>query len=154
MAKTSAGLLLFRRTSRSIEVLLAHPGGPLWAHKDLGAWTIPKGQYDKDEEPIDAARREFLEETGFAIDGPFLPLKPVRQASGKVVTAWAVERDLDATAVRSNLCTLEWPPRSGRFHEIPEIDRAEWFPLIIAAEKINPGQRPLLGELETLLQAS
>jgi predicted NUDIX family NTP pyrophosphohydrolase len=143
----SAGLLLFRRRPTGLEVLLVHPGGPFWSRKDLGAWSIPKGGYEPGETPLEAARREFREETGFNAEGPFLPLTPVRQAGGKVVTAWAVEGDLDAAAVHSTTFTMEWPPKSGRQKEFPEIDRAAWFALPLALQKILAGQRPLLEEL-------
>jgi predicted NUDIX family NTP pyrophosphohydrolase len=149
----SAGLVLFRRRPDGLEVLLIHPGGPFWSRRDLGAWSIPKGGYQPGEAPIDAARREFQEETGFSVDGPFLPLKPVRQAGGKVVTAWAVEGDLDASAVHSTTFSMEWPPKSGRQREFPEVDRAEWFPLRVAEEKILAGQRPLIEELPSVVDS-
>ena len=124
MAKNSAGLLLYRFRDGNLEVFLVHPGGPFWAKKDLGVWSIPKGEIDEGEEPLGAARREFEEETGFSPEGTFRELTPVRQRSGKIVHAWAVEGDCDPTALRSNTFTLEWPPRSGRMQEIPEVDRA------------------------------
>ena len=144
MAKRSAGLLLYRRGARGLEVFLVHPGGPFWAKKDIGAWSIPKGEYAEDEDPLAAARREFTEETGFAVSGPFVELGTIRQASGKLVTAWAVEGDCDPAALVSNFCEIEWPPRSGRRMEIPEVDRGEWFSLEGAAERILDSQRPLL----------
>jgi predicted NUDIX family NTP pyrophosphohydrolase len=135
-------------------VLLAHPGGPFWRHKDLGAWTIPKGEIDEGEEPFDAARREFTEETGLAAAGPGLPLTPLRQPSRKTIFAWAVEGDCDAAALSSNVFSMEWPPRSGRLEEFPEIDRAAWFTIPEAKEKILKGQARFLSELETLLARS
>ena len=148
MARLSAGILLYRRRGAALEVLLVHPGGPFWAKKDLGAWSIPKGEPAPGEELLACARREFAEETGFALDGAFQPLAPVRQAGGKEVQAWALEGDLDAGAVRSNRFALEWPPRSGRTRDFPEIDQAAWFALAVARRKINKGQRALLDALE------
>jgi len=145
--KTSAGLLLFRRRGASFEVLLVHPGGPFWKDKDWAAWSIPKGEFDDGEAPLDAARREFEEETGFTAAGPFVPLAPLPQKSGKVIHAWAAEGDLDASAIRSNTFSLEWPPRSGRKQEFPEVDRAAWFAPEEASRRIHPGQAPFLEEL-------
>jgi predicted NUDIX family NTP pyrophosphohydrolase len=150
MPRLSAGLLLFRRADESIEVFLVHPGGPFWEKKDLGAWSIPKGEYEPDEDPLTAARRELEEETGFTVEGPFLPLAPVRQAGGKIVSAWAVESDCDASAIRSNTFKTQWPPKSGKWQQFPEVDRAEWFTLPAAREKILAGQVPLLDELEEM----
>jgi predicted NUDIX family NTP pyrophosphohydrolase len=150
MPKLSAGLLLYRRRGAALEVLLVHPGGPFWARKDDGAWTIPKGEPAAGEDLLDCAKREIEEETGFAVSGEFRALAPVRQAGGKVVHAWAVESDLDAAAIRSNTVTIEWPPRSGRMQEFPEIDRAQWLDLAAARRKINQGQRPLLDALASL----
>jgi len=150
MGRQSAGLLVFRRRGTEVEVLLVHPGGPFWAKKDRGAWSIPKGEHAPEEDPLNAARREFTEETGAVVDGPFLPLRPVRQAGGKVVAAWAVEAEVDAATIRSNMFSLEWPPRSGRYVDVPEVDRAEWFPLSVAEEKIGVGQRPFLIELRRI----
>jgi predicted NUDIX family NTP pyrophosphohydrolase len=147
MAKTSAGLLVFRRGGGRIEVLLVHPGGPFWKNKDDGAWSIPKGEYDPGEDPLSAARREFEEETGIAPAGEFLALREVRQAGGKVVRAWALEADYDCAAMRSNTFEMEWPPRSGRKQSFPEVDRAAWFALDEARVKILSGQVPLLEEL-------
>jgi predicted NUDIX family NTP pyrophosphohydrolase len=146
--KQSAGLLLFRRGGGGLEVFLVHPGGPFWAGKDEGAWSIPKGEYAGDEEPLAAARREFEEETGTAVFGQFLPLSPVVQASGKRVTAWAVEGDVDPAAIHSNTFSIEWPARSGRRQVFPEVDRAAWFPIADARRRILAGQRPLLDQLE------
>ena len=144
MGKRSAGLLLYRRRNASIEVLLVHPGGPFWAKKDLGAWTIPKGEYAEDEDPLGAAQREFEEETGFPApqDGVFLG--EVKQAGGKVVTAWGAEGDCDPEKLVSNQCQIEWPPRSGRLIEIPEVDRAAWFPVSEANDRILKSQLPFL----------
>lgn len=147
-AKRSAGLLLFRRPSnRPLEVLLVHPGGPFWARKDEGAWTVPKGEHEEDEDPLEAARREFTEETSHRPEGTFHPLAPVIQKSGKIVRAWAVEGDFDPARLRSNTFEMEWPPRSGRTRSFPEVDRAEWFGLEEASRRIRPEQRPFLDEL-------
>ena len=145
--KKSAGLLLFRRGTNGIEVLLGHPGGPLWAKKDENAWSIPKGEIEGDEDPLSAAIREFEEETGFSVEGDFIALKPVTQPSGKVVHAWAVHHDLDAAAIKSNLFSMEWPPKSGKMRQFPEIDRAAWFPIDSAHKHIFKGQAPLLAQL-------
>jgi predicted NUDIX family NTP pyrophosphohydrolase len=143
----SAGLLLYRIRDRILEVFLVHPGGPFWEKKDLGVWSIPKGEIDDGEDPLEAARREFEEETGFRPEGIFRELTPVRQRSGKIVHAWAVQGDCDPTAIRSNTFIMEWPPRSGRQQEIPEVDRGGWFAVDLAKEKILEGQRGLLDEL-------
>jgi len=148
MPKKSAGLLLYRKVCGSMEVFLVHPGGPFWANKDDGAWSIPKGEFDEGEEPLDAAKREFREETGLVAEGEFQPLKPVRQRSGKIVYSWAVNFDLDAAAVKSNPFSMEWPPGSGRMQEFPEIDRADWFKIELARRKILKGQLGLLDQLE------
>lgn len=154
MLKTSAGLLVYRRQGAVVEVLLVHPGGPFWRNRDLEAWSIPKGEYEAGEEPETAALREFAEELGcLPAVGAMLPLGEVVQKSGKSVIAFAVEGDLDVTEVESNTFELEWPPRSGRRRTFPEVDRAEWFPLAVAREKIIPGQRPLLDRLEILAGA-
>jgi predicted NUDIX family NTP pyrophosphohydrolase len=148
----SAGLLLYRGQDDGVEVLLVHPGGPLWARRDAGAWSIPKGEYPDGEDPLDAARREFEEELGSAPPaGEAADLGEIRQKSGKRVRGWALAGDLDATRITSNTFELEWPPRSGRLLEVPEVDRAEWFGLDSAREKINPAQVPLLDRLEELL---
>jgi predicted NUDIX family NTP pyrophosphohydrolase len=138
---------MYRRRAGTLEVFLVHPGGPFWARKDAGAWSIPKGEIDPTEEPLAAARREFAEETGLAAAGAFRPLAPVTQAGGKIVQAWAVEGDLDPSALQSNTFSIEWPPRSGRQRTFPEVDRAAWFSLDVAREKINPAQAALLDEL-------
>jgi predicted NUDIX family NTP pyrophosphohydrolase len=151
--KQSAGLLIYRRRHGRIEVFLVHPGGPLWRNKDEAAWSIPKGEFVPPEDALAAAKREVAEETGFGIDGDFLPLTPCRQPGGKAVSAWAVERDVDAEAIRSNSFAMEWPPRSGRMQDFPEVDRAAWFDLTTARRKIHKGQAPLLDELESTLSA-
>lgn len=148
MAKQSAGLLLYRRRAGRLEVFLVHPGGPFWKNKDEGAWSIPKGEYNMGEDPLAAARREFSEETGFTAEGDFIPLTPVIQAGGKVVQAWAVAGDCDPGQIRSNTFTLEWPPKSGKIREFPEVDRAGWFDLDTARKKINKAQVMWLDELE------
>jgi predicted NUDIX family NTP pyrophosphohydrolase len=148
----SAGILLYRAGDDGPEVLLVHPGGPLWARKDAGAWSIPKGEYGEDEEPLSAARREFEEELGSALPpGEPLDLGEIRQRSGTRVNAWAQAGDLDVDTVRSNTFELEWPPRSGQIREFPEVDRAEWFPLAVARERINPAQAELLDRLAAAL---
>jgi|SRR5207248_7579323 len=148
MPASSAGILLHRRRRDRLEVLLVHPGGPFWRRRDLGAWSIPKGEYVSDEDPLAAARREFAEELGVPPpDGPAEDLGEVRQKGGKRVRAWGLEGDLDADAVVSNTFELEWPPRSGRKIDVPEVDRAEWFSLEDAREKINPAQAELLDRL-------
>jgi predicted NUDIX family NTP pyrophosphohydrolase len=147
----SAGIVLYRPTRGGLEVLLVHPGGPLWARRDLGAWSIPKGEYGPDEAPLSAARREFEEELGVAApEGSAEDLGEVRQKSGKLVRAWAVAGDIDVSRVRSNTFALEWPPRSGAVREFPEVDRAQWFELAVAREKITPAQVALLDRLQEL----
>jgi len=152
MPKISAGILLYRRHGGATEVLLVHPGGPFWRNKDRGAWSIPKGEAQPGEPLLDHAKREFAEETGFPASGDFKPLTPQRQASGKLVHAWALEGDLDASAVVSNSFSLEWPPHSGKRQEFPEVDRAQWFDLAVARQKIHRGQIGFLSELEVLLR--
>ena len=147
MSRKSAGLLLFREVAGRLEVLLVHPGGPFWAKKDEGAWSIPKGEFEEGEDPLAAARREFEEETGVAPSGELLPLAPLRQPSGKLVHAWAVRGDFEPSALKSNTFSMEWPPRSGKRQEFPEIDRAAWFPLEEATRKILKGQARFLLEL-------
>jgi predicted NUDIX family NTP pyrophosphohydrolase len=151
MPKPSAGILLYRRRSGKFEFLLVHPGGPIYARKDDGYWSIPKGEYAPDEDKLAAAQREFEEELGFCVpaagDDAYVQLPQIRQKSGKVVDAWAVEGDCDPTNIKSNTFTMEWPPRSGNQREFPEIDRAAWFSLDEAVAKINEAQVPLLREL-------
>jgi predicted NUDIX family NTP pyrophosphohydrolase len=151
MPKQSAGILLYRIDRGGPSVLLVHPGGPFWAKKDRGAWSIPKGEYAPGEDPLAVAVREFEEETGVRPTGEFRPLGEVRQAGGKRVTAWAIEGDLDPAAIRSNSFEMEWPPKSGRQQRFPEIDRAEWFSRDIARDKINPSQRELIDRLVRML---
>lgn len=144
----SAGLLVFREADGRIEVFLVHPGGPFFSKKDLGVWSIPKGEFDG-EDPLTAARREFEEETGQKIAGDFIELKPIKQKGGKLVHAWAVEADIDADNIQSNTFPLEWPPKSGKIKDFPEVDRAGWFDPDTAKQKINPAQAGLIGELLT-----
>ncbi|HUR60005.1 MAG TPA: NUDIX domain-containing protein [Opitutaceae bacterium] len=151
MPKQSAGLLLHRRVGDGFEVFLVHPGGPLWAKKDLGAWTIPKGEFTAEEDPLAAAQRELKEETGLVVVGPFVSLGCVKQAGGKVVHAWAAEADCDPATIVSNTFSLEWPPRSGQKRDFPEVDRAAWFAPDVAAEKINPAQAALIARLADAL---
>lgn len=139
---------MFRKKGTELEVFLVHPGGPFWAAKDEGAWTVPKGEYVDGEEPLDAAKREFTEETGFAAKGEFIDLGTIRQSSGKIVNAWAFEGDCDPEKLVSNTCEIEWPPRSGRKLEIPEVDRGAWFPVAKARRAILKTQEPFLGVLE------
>jgi predicted NUDIX family NTP pyrophosphohydrolase len=148
MSKLSAGILLFRRRAAGLEVMLVHPGGPFWAKKDDGAWSIPKGLVDEGEDLLAAAKREFLEETGMAIEGEFLDLGAHKQLSGKRIAAWACEGDFDPATLKSNTFSLEWPPRSGRMAEFPEVDRAAWCSIDEALAKINKGQRPIIAALE------
>jgi predicted NUDIX family NTP pyrophosphohydrolase len=152
MAKQSAGLLVYRKRGNALEVLLVHPGGPFWKNKDAGAWSIPKGEFADGEDPLDVARREFQEEIGTSISGVMLPLEAVKQRGVKTVYAWAVEADADVSQIKSNMFTIEWPPRSGKQQEFPEVDRAEWFDLTAAAEKINTGQRQLIEQLQSKRQ--
>jgi predicted NUDIX family NTP pyrophosphohydrolase len=150
MATTSAGILMYHQRGADLIVLLVHPGGPFWRNRDLGAWSIPKGELSEGEDPEAAARREFAEELGFEVTGPLLSLGEVRQSSKKLVLAYALEGNLDIGTIRSNEIAIEWPPRSGRTIQVPEIDRAAWFALPLAREKILAGQRPLLDRLEEL----
>lgn len=149
MIKKAAGLLVYRDMGDQVEFFLVHPGGPLNAKKDEGAWSIPKGEFDDDENSLTAARREFEEETSFKIAGDFFELKPVKQKGGKLVYAWAVEADVDADAIKSNTFKMEWPPKSGKMAEFPEVDRASWFNVKTAKQKINPAQAALIDELLT-----
>jgi predicted NUDIX family NTP pyrophosphohydrolase len=151
MAARSAGTLVYRKRTEAVEVLLVHPGGPFWQKRDLGAWSIPKGEYADHEDAEATARREFTEETGWTIAGEMTPLGDIRQKAGKTVTAFAAECDFDPATLESNSFEMEWPPRSGRVASFPEVDRAGWFSLADAREKIFEAQRPLLDRLEELL---
>ena len=152
MAKQSAGLVVFRRCNSELQVFLVHPGGPFWKNKDAGAWSIPKGECQEGEDALDAAKREFQEETGFKVDGEFVALGEIKQAGGKVVKAWALEGDCVPSEVRSNTFSMEWPPKSGHKKEFPEIDRAEWFSVEEARERMLKGQLPFLDRLVERLQ--
>jgi predicted NUDIX family NTP pyrophosphohydrolase len=147
--KLSAGILLYRVRSGAPEVFLVHPGGPFWTKKDAGAWSIPKGEFEEGDDPLETARREFLEETGSPVSGGFVALTPLKQKSGKLVHAWAAEGDIDAASIRSNTFSMEWPPRSGKQQEFPEVDRGEWFSIPAAREKLHQGQLGFLDELES-----
>jgi predicted NUDIX family NTP pyrophosphohydrolase len=149
--KQAAGLLLFRRVVGALEVLLVHPGGPLWARKDDGAWSIPKGEVEPDEDALAAARREVEEETGARPSGTFIALSPVRQTGGKIVHVWAIESDFDPASLKSNLFEMEWPPKSGNRRSFPEVDRAAWFDLETAGRKILPSQAVVLQHLQERL---
>ena len=151
MSKTSAGILLYRVKNNRLEVLLVHPGGPFWKNKDQGAWTIPKGEPGTNEPLLAAAIREFQEETGITITGQLIELSPIKQKSGKWVHGWALEKDIDETKIKSNSFELEWPIRSGKIQSFPEIDKAVWYGIEEAKEKINPAQIPLLEELSLLM---
>ena len=152
MKKRSAGILMYRRRGDGVEVLLVHPGGPFWAKKDVGAWSIPKGEFDDDEDAEAAARREWAEEMGCPLAGEVTPLGSVRQKNGKQVVAFAVENDFDCATLRSNTFRMEWPPKSRRMQEFPEVDRAEWFTPEVAREKMHAGQGELLDRLLELLK--
>ncbi len=151
MAEHSAGILVYRVRNEQLEVMLVHPGGPFWVGKDAGAWSIPKGLFASEEDPLEAAKREFEEETGFAIDGDFLPLGAVKQPSGKTVHAWAVAGDVEVKDLISNSFEMEWPPHSGSKREFPEVDKGEWFSLSAAGEKILKGQKEFLACLAEAL---
>lgn len=151
MPQVSVGLLIYRLRDSGLQVFLVHPGGPFWVKKDFGSWSIPKGLIEPGEDPIDAARREFHEETGCRVSGRLIPLPPAKLKSGKIIQAWALESDCDPEELRSNTFSVEWPPRSGRYQEFPEVDRAAWFGMKEAREKINKGQLPLLDELGRIL---
>jgi predicted NUDIX family NTP pyrophosphohydrolase len=152
MVKKSAGLLMYRRRQGILEFFLVHPGGPFWSKKDTGSWSIPKGEYASGEDPLEVAKREFQEETSFKATGEFILLTSRKQPSGKIITAWAFEGDCDASAVKSNTFLTEWPPRSGRQQEFPEVDRAGWFSISVAKEKIIKGQIGFLDELTKILE--
>jgi predicted NUDIX family NTP pyrophosphohydrolase len=150
--KQSAGILLCRKAKRP-QFLLVHPGGPFWKNKDEGAWSIPKGEFTDEEEPLAAAKREFTEETGCTVEGECIPLQTVKLASGKKIHAWAVEHDINADGIRSNSFEMEWPPKSGKKQSFPEIDRAAWFDAADAKLKLNTAQAAWITELENILQA-
>ena len=152
MPKKSAGLLLFRVVDSHLEVLLVHPGGPLWAKKDDGSWSIPKGEIAETEDPFEAAKREFKEELGSLVTGEAILLKPLRQPSGKIIYAWGVRGDFDPATMKSNTFTMEWPPKSGQKREFPEIDKAGWFPIEVAMRKIVKGQADFIDQLKEKLK--
>jgi len=151
MPVKSAGIILYRFKNDLPEVFLVHPGGPYWIKKDENAWSIPKGIFEENEDPLDAAKREMKEETGIEVSGTFIELNPVKQKSGKTIFAWALEKDIDETKISSNHFEIEWPPRSGQYKSFPEIDRAAWFTLDEAKKKIIKGQLPLLEQLEKVV---
>lgn len=151
MPKQSAGILMYRSRKGITEVFLVHPGGPFWAKKDEGAWSIPKGEYESGADVLEAAKREFEEETGFSVEGRFTSLTPIKQKGGKSVRAWAVEGDVEAENIKSNTFTMEWPPKSGKQKEFPEVDRAGWFPLHAAKKKILKSQVPFIEALQKIL---
>ena len=151
MVKKTAGIVVYRIRNRVPEFLLAHPGGPFWAKKDLEAWSSPKGEFD-DEEPLNAAKREFEEEMGSAMEGQFIPLQPVKTSGGKIIYPYAVEGEFDISTVKSNTFLLEWPPNSGKMNDVPEIDRAEWFAFPVAVQKINKHQVSILEEIKEKLE--
>lgn len=151
MTQKSAGILLYRFHNNLKQVLLVHPGGPFWAKKDLGAWSVPKGEFGPGENPLDAAKRELEEETGIKAEGNFIELTPVKQKSGKLVYAWALPKDIDPAAIKSNNFEMEWPPKSGKINSFPEIDKAAWYTMDEARKKIVDGQIPLINELEAKL---
>ena len=147
MTQHSAGILLYRYQGGVLQVLLVHPGGPFWVNKDQHAWSIPKGLFDRDEDPLTAAKREFREETGFEVNGRFIALGELKQPSTKIVYAWALEGNIDASKISSNTFTIEWPRHSAQMREFPEIDKAEWFELATARQKLHKGQIPFLEKL-------
>jgi len=152
--KESAGILVYRRKKPGLEVFLVHPGGPFWKNKDAGSWSIPKGEFTVDEDPLKAAIREFKEETGKSINGNFRELEPVTQKGGKTVYAWITESDFETRDIRSNLFEMQWPPGSGKLMKFPEIDKGEWFTIKQARFKINKGQVPLLDQLEKIIAST
>jgi predicted NUDIX family NTP pyrophosphohydrolase len=154
MPKKSAGILVFREVSGHLEVLLVHPGGPFWAKKADGSWSIPKGEFDEGEDPLTAARREVAEETGLTVAGELIPLQQLRQPGGKIVYAWAMKGDFEPARLKSNTFSMEWPPKSGRQQEFPEIDRAAWFTVELARRKIVKGQAGFLDRLQEKLAGS
>ncbi len=152
MPKNSAGILLYRVKNKLTEVLLVHPGGPFWAKKDLGAWSIPKGEFEENEDPLNAAKRETEEELGTKVAGEFFELTPVKLKSGKMIFVWALRQNLDSSKISSNNFEMEWPPKSGVKKSFPEVDKAAWLNMNEARKKINPGQRRLLDDLERILE--
>ena len=150
--KKSAGILVYRLRSKVPEVFLVHPGGPFWKNKDDGAWSIPKGEFMDDEDPLEAAKREFEEETGMQCDGDFIMLDPVKQKGGKLVLAWAIEKDIDPDKIKSNLFNIEWPPKSGKMQDFPEIDKGKWYELNEAKQKINSSQAAFIDQLAEKLK--
>lgn len=152
--KKSAGILVYRFRSDELEIFLVHPGGPFWKNKDDGAWSIPKGEYTEDENPLEAAKREFEEETGIACDGKFIMLEPVKQKGGKLVLAWAIEKNIDPEIIKSNLFSMEWPPKSGKMQQFPEVDKAAWYDLTEAKQKINSSQAAFIDQLTIKLKLS
>jgi len=150
MPKQSAGILLYRKTSQGLQLFLVHPGGPFFKNKDDASWSVPKGEYEADEDPLAAAKREFQEETGHEITGSFTALRSVKQKGGKTVLAWAVEGNIDPKAIKSNTFEMEWPPRSGKKKTFDEIDRGEWFDIATAKRKINPAQVTFIDELAAM----
>lgn len=150
--RKSAGILLYRKKEDQYEVLLVHPGGPFWAQKDKGVWSIPKGEDPDSEDPLQAAIREVEEETGYRPNGPFIPLTPIKQKSGKLVMAWAAAGDFDADVIQSNTIKTQWPPKSGKWISIPEVDKAAWLHPDEAKQKINPAQIPFIDELLSFLE--
>ena len=154
MPRKSAGILLYRFQKDGVEVFLVHPGGPFWVNKDKGSWSIPKGEYNDDEDALKAAQREFQEETGLSIQGNFIELGEVRQPSGKRVMVWALENDQEVENIRSNTFQLEWPPKSGKMQEFPEVDRGGWFSIPEARQKILKGQIPFLDKLEEKIKTA
>jgi predicted NUDIX family NTP pyrophosphohydrolase len=151
MTKKSAGLLMYRRRNGKLEIMLVHPGGPFWVKKDLGSWSIPKGEYTNEEDPLEVAKREFQEETSFKAEGEFMALTPIKQPSGKLITIWTFEGDCDASKIKSNTFTMEWPPRSGKQQEFPEVDRAAWFTISVAKKKISKGQTGFIDEFYQII---
>src|SRR5689334_9038285 len=153
MPKLSAGILVYRFRKKEIEVFLCHPGGPFYKNKDNAVWTIPKGEFDDNEEPFTAAKREFNEETGQEIEGDFVAMKPIKYKDGrKIVYVWAVEGNIDATKIKSNTFPLEWPPKSGKFIDVPEVDKGDWFTVEVARQKILPSLSSLLGDLIEIIK--
>ncbi len=152
--KQSAGILLYRKNKNELEVFLVHPGGPFWAKKEIGAWSIPKGEFDDAEDALTAAKRELVEETGISVSGEFIELRPIKLKSGKTVFAWTIEKDADAASIVSNHFEMEWPPHSGNMQSFPEIDKAAWFTIEDAAKKINEMQVGLLLQLEKIVKAN